>query len=236
VQSLVSTLRPIADRLAKYKADSSALKIATDADAERAAALRDQMVQDCTAAVDAINNFMPDQQGVGLIARLNAVKNRLTGFRNIFAEIDTFAKTVKRKILDYEDAKKAAAEQERARLQAEADAKARREQEALLAKAAKMKTPEKQQEYQERAAMVLPPVIHIPVATTGTKSAERLVVMKCDLLAMGVPREIAGYFKVELFPDGRFREAVLSAEKLCAAKSANSMLEIKGCEFRKIRV
>ncbi len=237
VNALVATVGPVAEKLATYKARSISLTITNDNDAAAAAAFREQMLTDCRVSVDAINGFMPDEQGVGLIARLNNAKNKLTGFRNLFSEIDSFAKTVKRKIGDYEDAKAREAEEERQRQQAKVDEAARIERERLEREAARLKTPEKKAERLEQAAAIVPPIIQTPqVQTTGTKFQTRTVVTKLDLIAMGVPREIAGYFKVEVHPDGRFKQAVLSADKLAQAKNANSMLEIKGVTFGKVRV
>jgi hypothetical protein len=51
---------------------------------------------------------------------------------------------------------------EQQRLQAEADERARREREKLQARAASVKTPEKKEEYAEKAAAVTSPVINVP--------------------------------------------------------------------------
>lgn len=228
---LIAVLKPVAARIESHERYAAGLVIKTDAQATEAAAIRDTILADNELAKTAIESF-----GDKLIERLFKLHRGWTAGRARFTgPLESAAKQIKQKIGDFEFAKEKAAEAERARLQAEADAKARKEQERLEAKAASMKTPEKQEQYREQAQAVVAPVIAIPVTKTGVKYQERLAVMKCDLIEMGVPKEIAGYFKVELHPDGRFRQAVLSAEKLCAAKSANSMLEIKGVEFKKIR-
>jgi hypothetical protein len=129
-----------------------------------------------------------------------------------------------------EDARRAAAAEKDAAKRKELEAEAERQRKVAAAAAAKA------EDREERAAQVVAPVIHVAAPTSGVGFQTRLTVTKCDLLAMGVPREVAGYFKVECHPDGRFKQAVLSAEKLCQAKTANSLLEIKGVSWERRRV
>lgn len=69
--------------------------------------------------------------------------------------------TIKRAMLTYQQEQEAIRQKEQRRLQAEADAKARAEQERLLKLAASRKTEEKREEYREAAAAVVAPVVHV---------------------------------------------------------------------------
>lgn len=79
---------------------------------------------------------------------------------------------------------------EQRRLQAEADERARRDREALEKKAAKMKTEAKQEEYRERAAAVVAPVVQVPKTTPKVAGVTTRRVWKWKVDdALVVPRE-----------------------------------------------
>jgi hypothetical protein len=68
---------------------------------------------------------------------------------------------IKRAMLAYQQEQEAIRQQEQRRLQAEADAAAKAEQDRLLKLAASRKTEAKQEEYREAAAAVVAPVVHV---------------------------------------------------------------------------
>ena len=216
---LIATLKPVAARIESHERYAAGLVIKTDAQATEAAAMRDTILADNELAKTAIESF-----GDKLIERLFKLHRGWTAGRAKFTTpLEAAAKLIKQKVGDFEYAKEQAAEKERQRLQAEADAKARKEQERLEAKAASMKTPEKQEQYREQAQAIVAPVITVPVAKTGTKFQERWKVKSFDLTAMGIPVAVQGYIE-------------LKTANLERAKAANSMLEIPGIVFHKVRV
>ncbi len=220
---LVAVLKPIAEQIQQGVEYANALVITNDAQAKVAAATRDTIVAQSAIAETALTEF--DDK---LISRLYNLHRGWTGLLGRFTKPMTeSAKTIKRKIGDYEFAKEQAAEKERQRLQAEADAKARAEQERLQKKADSMKTPEKQEQYREQAAAVVAPVIQVPVAKTGTKFQERWAVDEIDLhvflKAASGDSQLMGYVTVD-------------NTKLIRSKAANTMIEIPGVKFKKVRV
>lgn len=85
------------------------------------------------------------------------------------APLNDAERTVKGRMLTYQAEQERIRQAEQRKLQAEADERARREREALEAKAAKMKTEAKREEYLERAQEVAAPVVTVaavvPVVT-----------------------------------------------------------------------
>ena len=75
--------------------------------------------------------------------------------------IDDAERIVKGKVLAWQQAERAKAEEAQRKAQAEADEAARRERERLEKEAARLKTPEKKQERLEQAAAVAAPVITV---------------------------------------------------------------------------
>lgn len=217
--ALVDTLRPIAERLSQHAVDSASLVVCDVASAQRAAKLREQILEDSKAALTTLDEF--DNK---LINRLYSLHRGWTALRGRFSSpLEAAAKTLKQKIGAFEQEQQAAAEREQARLQAEADERARKEQERLQKKAAQMRTPEKKEQYQQQAAAVIAPVISVPVVKTGTSFRTVWKVKSYDLTAMGIPAEVQGFVDIKL-------------SNLERAKAANAMLSVKGVQFHQVRV
>jgi len=146
------------------------------------------------------------------------------------------AHTLKRACLDFEAEQERQRLAEQARLQAEADELARKERERLEKEAARLKTPEKKAERLAAAAAVVPPVVFVPKAAPVVSSRRKWVVTKFEknvfIRNAAVSPVLLGYCEEHCFPNGNFRELVLSAQRLCSAKAANPELELPGITFR----
>ncbi len=96
----------------------------------------------------------------------------------------------KRAMLGYQQAEQRKADEERRRLQAEADEAARREREALEKKAAAAKKPETQAKHAEAAAMVVAPVVHVAADTPKVAGIATVKTWKYRIVdAAAIPRE-----------------------------------------------
>lgn len=111
--------------------------------------------------------------------------------------MDEAEQTVKGKVLAWQQAERAKAEEAQRKAQAEAEEKARRERERLEKEAARLKTPELRQERLEQAAAVVAPVITVeaPVAAaagTATRSTWKAEVVDiAALIAAASPGTVA---------------------------------------------
>ena len=118
------------------------------------------------------------------------------------AIIDDAERTVKGKVLAWQQAERAKAEEAQRKAQAEADEAARRERERLEKEAARLKTPEKKQERMEQAAAVVAPVISVqaPVVEAAGTGVRKTYKAECAdmsaLIAAAVPGSLAASFLV----------------------------------------
>lgn len=118
------------------------------------------------------------------------------------AIIDQAESAVKGKVLAWQQAERAKAEEAQRKAQAEADEAARRERERLEKEAARLKTPEKKQERLEQAAAVAAPVITVqaPVVEAAGTGLRKTYKAECvdlaALIAAAVPGSLAASFLV----------------------------------------
>jgi hypothetical protein len=111
-----------------------------------------------------VDFFKPTKQ-----AQDEAKRRIIEAERKLLDPLTEAESLAKRAMLSFQQAEQRRAEDERRRLQAEADEKARRERDALEKKAAAAKKPETQEKYTEAAAAVVAPVVH--VATVAPRVA-----------------------------------------------------------------
>jgi len=112
-----------------------------------------------------------------------------------------------------------------AKLQVEADAKAKRERLALQKKAESVKSSEKKEAYQEQAAAVIAPTVHVEAPKSGLRVSTAWKVKSIDqavfFVALGSRPDLRGFVKIV-------------ESGLQRAKAANPSAEIPGVEFEKI--
>jgi hypothetical protein len=132
---------------------------------------------------------------------------------------------VKRLMIDYQAEQERIRQAEQRKLQAEADALAASARKALEAKAAKMKTEAKREEYMERAAEVAAPVVTVaPVVPTVTGQAIRTT-WKARLIDM---QSLTG------IPPGDVRLSLIAFDQSAANKLAvatKGALAVQGVEW-----
>lgn len=217
LREAVATLKPIADGIPDALERAESLSVRNADDANEAAQLRDTIIEAHKTAHDTITKF-----DGGIIDRLFRLHRRWTAFRNMFNPLEDAAKTIKGKIIAWQEAEKKKAAAEAARLQAEADERTRREKERLEKEAAKLKTPEKIQERLEAAAAVTAPVIRVAAPVAAVRSQKRWCVARINkdafLAAAAKDPMLQGYIKID-------------EQALARSKSANKMLEIAGVTF-----
>ena len=177
------------------------------------------------AAIMADEKIISDKSGVlaGLIESANRFHKTLTGWRATFTDPLAEAKRkIKAKRDEYTriEAEKAAREQ--ARLQAEADAKARREQEALLKKAETLKTPEKQEEYRQAAAAVVAPQIFVAAPAARKGAQKRWFVKSVDK---------AAFVKAVIANPMLIGYITIDEAGLVKTKAANAAFDVPGVVF-----
>lgn len=83
--------------------------------------------------------------------------------------LDIAERTVKQKMIAYQREEERKRLELQRKLQAEAEAKARRERERLMKQAEKVKTPEKKQEYFEKAEEVIAPTVEVQMEKPDVK-------------------------------------------------------------------
>lgn len=220
--ALIATLRPIAETMPRHIEAARIMAVNSQHDAEFAAQARDVILGEYNTAVDAINEF-----DNGLIARLFQAHRKWTAFRGMFAPLEAAAKTIKGKVINYQEGVIRAAKAEEARLQAEADERARRERERLEKQAAALKTPELREQRMEQAAAVVAPVVRVAAPVAAVKVQRRWAVRSIDkaafLAAAASNPQLQGFVTID-------------ETKLTRAKAANEMFVAPGIEFEKITV
>ncbi len=216
--ALVAILQPIADRLETAVAAANECVVTDEESANVAAACRDAILADAATAEDALRNFED-----GLIARLHGRHRAWTALVGAFKDpLTASAKTIKRKVIDWQEAEEAKAQKEAARLQAEADERARKERERLEKEAEKLKTPEKKEERIEAARQVVAPVVTVAAPRASVKTQRRWCVAKVDPSA---------FFAAAANDPALTGYVTINEGQMARAKAANSMIEIPGVTF-----
>jgi hypothetical protein len=218
--ALIEALGPIAARIKEYKDTAEVTVVDTEADANEAARVCELIAVDIKA-VEGQNTL------VKIINGLHGLHRRCTAARAMFVDpMKVSRKTLKDKIMAWQDreAEKAAAEQRR--LQAIADEKARREREALEKRAAEAKKPETVEKYQEAAAAVVAPVVTVEAPrASGIKIAKVWKVVRMDaatfLKALATRPDLHGFVEIK-------------TTNLERAKAANPAMEVPGITFDKV--
>lgn len=213
----VAILKPIADGIPGIIERAKSLTVANAADAADAAILRDMILAEHKKAYNTITEF-----DGGIIDKLHKLHRRWTALRGAFAPLESAAKQIKGKIIEWQESERKKAEAEQARLQAEADERARKERERLEKEAAKLKSPEKIQERLDAAASVVAPIVRVAAPTAAVKVQRRWVVAMVDkqkfFAAAAQQQMLQGFITV-------------NESALARAKAANPMMEIEGVTF-----
>lgn len=216
LRDIAQILRPVALTIPEAQAYVRTLRVTNQAEADAAAARRDEMLAGAKLAKDTIDGFQD-----GLISRLHKLHRRWTAFRGLFDPLEATAKQVKQIVIAWQEDERRKAEAEQRRLQAEADERTRKERERLEKEAAKLKTPELKEARLEAAASIAAPVVTVSAPAAAVKVQRRWKVKSFDLTKMGIPKDVQGYITVE-------------TSKLERAKAANTLLEINGVEFHQV--
>lgn len=214
--ALVRDLAPIATRLALYGQKAETVTVNSEQDANVAAEVCDQISEDMKTVK---NHDVLSKITDGL----HKLHRRWTGLRDEFlVPLEANRKTIKGKILTWQEAERQKAETEQRRLQAEADEKARRQQEALLKKAESMKTPEKQEQYREQAQAVIAPTVIIAAPKAAIRATRRWKVKSVDpqtfIRAAAQDVNMQGYIEIK-------------TTMLERGKAANPGLQLPGVVF-----
>lgn len=216
---IIADLSPIADRISEYADVAESIVVTRKEDADVAAEYCERIAND----IKAVNRH---EILDGVIKGFHRMHRRLTALRDDFVSpLENSRKTIKNKIIAWQQEEQRKAEVERARLQAIADEAARKERERLEKEAAKLKTPEKIEQRLEQAAQVIAPVIHVEAPKSGIRMSKAWVAEvenpMAFFAAVAERMELAGYVTIE-------------TTKLARAKAANPMIEIPGIEFRQV--
>ncbi len=217
--ALVRDLRPIAERLAEYSRVANTLDVLDKDDADSATI--------CWAGIAADIKAVKDHQVLGAItAGLHDLHRKWTGLRDLFVDpMERDRKTIKGKVIAWQEAERKKAEEIQRGLQAEADEKARKEREALLKKAKSVKTPEKKEAYQEQAASVIAPTVHVEAPKSGLRTARAWKVKKIELgvffKALAERHDLSGYVEVK-------------TTRMESVKAGNPATEIPGVVFEQV--
>lgn len=213
-QELIAVVGPIIARRDQYAVQASKIVVTNAEEANAATALLEAIAKDGKAVTAAIANFKQEA---------NRRWKLWTSFENFFLDpFEACRKSIKGKVISWQEAERIKAEAEQRRLQAKADEEARRERERLEKQAANLKTEEKREAKLEQAAQVIAPTIHVEAPKSAVKMQRRWVAKIVDQRAFiaeaAIRPELMGYVEI-------------SVSKLARAKSANGMFECKGVEF-----
>jgi len=214
--TLIRDLAPVADRMREYTRFAAIVNVANREDAERASGV--------VAGIDRDLKLVTKHDVLsGIIKGLDQLHKRSTAFRALFTiPLERDRKTIRQPVLDWEAAEKAKAAALAAKLQADADAKAQREREALLKKAATLKTPEKAEALREQAAQTFAPTVHVEAPKSGLRTSKAWKIKKIDLevffKALAERHDLSGYVEVQI-------------PRMERAKAANPSAEIPGVTF-----
>jgi hypothetical protein len=213
--ALVRDLKPIANRLAQYSA-ATAMTVANKEQADEAA-------QVCTAIAADIATVKQHEVLSKITDGLHQLHRRFTGLRDLFvAPMEFNRRTLKAKVVAWQEEERRKAEELTRKLQAEANAKAAKEREAMLKKAAALKTPEKAEAIRQQAAAVIAPTIHIEAPKSGLRVSKAWTVKNIDLdgfyAALATRPDLRGFVEI-------------NNTRLARAKAANPNMEVPGVVF-----
>lgn len=216
--ALVRDLGPVAARLAEY-ASTALLPVTNESEAKGAAEICDQIAADIKT--------VKDHEVLSKITDgLHKLHRQWSGLRNLFVEpMERDRRTIKNKVIAWQEAERRKAEEIQRKAQAEADAKAAREQAALLKKAESVKSPEKQEAYREAAAAVIAPTIHVSAPKSGLRTQTvwkvKSVNAKAFFAAAANRQDLQGFAEIKIAAMER-------------TKAANPNTEIPGVVFEKV--
>lgn len=214
--ALVTDLGPVYDRLAQYELDAAEIIVNSEATATKAVAVYDAIAADIKT--------VEDHEILAKITKgLHGLHKKWTAFRGgLTTPLETARKTIKNKVITWQEAERVKAEEEQRRLQAEADAKARAEQEKLLKKAEAAKRPETIERYQEQAAAVQASTVRVEAPKSTLRVTRVWAVKSIDqaafFAALATRQDLRGLVTID-------------QTKLARVKAANPMFEAPGVEF-----
>jgi hypothetical protein len=220
-RELIATLKPLAESI-PLAVDFAHRCVVNNAEqAEGAAKFRETIITTSKQAEDALRKFDDN-----LMDRLFKTHRRWTALLAAFsAPLDGAAKTIKSKIIVWQNAEAEKAAREQARLQAEADERARQERARLEKEAARLKTPELKQERLEAAQSVVAPVVSVAPPPAAVKVQRRWAIKSIDrnvfLSAAATQPQLQGFVAIE-------------ESKLIRSKAANSAMECPGIVFHQV--
>ena len=212
---LIADLGPVAERMDGYTAFAASAVVTTGAQADEASDVLQEIDRDLKLV-----------KGHDVLTKITdglfRLHRKATAFRALFTDpMERDKRTIRSKVVSWqqEEQRKAAALQ--AKLQAEADAKARKEREALEKKAASMKTEEKQEQYRQQAAEIVTPTVTV-AAPKAIGTRKTWVVKSIDraafLVAAAQDANLQGYIEIK-------------ETALARSKAANAMLTVPGVVF-----
>jgi len=220
-QSLVSDLQPVANQIAAYEAAAKTME-ATDTESAKA------ITELCETIATDIKTVKNQEVLSKIVKGLHSMHRRWTTIRGTFLDpMEAARKTLKGKVMDWDDAEQAKADEIERKQQAEVDAKARREREALEKKAAAIKTPEKKEALLEQAAATVAPTVTVNAPKSGIRSQLKWAVKSVDtgvfLAAAASNPMMAGFIEIK-------------ENMLARSKASNPAFACAGVEFHQIRV
>jgi len=218
-EALIRTLSPVAERMAGYDKLAKTITVANQADADMAAQADKEIAADIKLVES--NDVLSK-----IIRGLDQLHGKAVAVRSLFVNpMKAYRKAIRQPGLDWEAGEKKKADDLARKLTAEAEAKATREREALLKKAAAVKTPEKKEAYQEQAASVIAPTVHVEAPKSGLRTSKAWVVqsLREDLFfaALATRDDLRGFVEI-------------NTARLQRAKAANPSMEIPGVVFEQI--
>lgn len=213
--ALVAVLRPLAEKAAEAIALASEMDVRDKDTADRASVAAN--------AIAGISNEIGDALA-GCVSKAHLYHKAWTALRKVFLDpLDSARGGLRARIKSWKAVEELRAEQLRRKLQAEADAKARKDREELERRAAKVKTEAKREELREMAAQIEAPVISVEAPkVAGFRASKKWAVVSIDQRAFieGAAKDKSLIGFVEISPTA-----------LARAKQANAMFEAPGVVF-----
>ena len=218
-EELIRTLSPVAERMAKYEQLAETITVANQTDADIAAQADKEIAADIKLVEG--NDVLSK-----IIRGLDQLHGKAVAVRSLFVNpMKSYRSDIRQPVLYWQTEEKRKADALAAKLQVEADAKAKRERLALQKKAESVKSLEKKEAYQEQAAAVIAPTVHVEAPKSGLRVSTAWKVKSIDqavfFVALGSRPDLRGFVKIV-------------ESGLQRAKAANPSAEIPGVEFEKI--
>lgn len=214
--ALVRDLGPVANRLAGYSDIALSLEVSNQGTADQATVICNDIAADIKTVKDhdVLSNITDG---------LHKLHRQWTGLRDLFvAPMERDRRTIKGKIIAWQEGERRKADEAQRKLQAAADEKAAREREALLKKAESVKTPEKKEAYREQAAAVIAPTVTVDAPKSGLRVSKSWQVKSIDE---------AVFFKLLAETPGLRGFVEINKTRLARSKAANPSAEIPGIVF-----